>query len=234
MTGGIGNPDWQRRYTTSAAPLYTGSFADDASHFSGVNDSNGYQYLLVSTNDPGASTFKFIQIIWWQDAAGTLEMGFTDWTVPPNTFELIKVPILTRYYMVQITPVGGASGTNTSVVVYGTNADQENTLAQNTATPQAYFSGTVAAGAKQTTLVNGIFGGEAMISIDYASGTTWTEWIDYYDWNSQAYKTIWTARGPDKGSSYAERIFLPYAPLRLIARNDGTSAELITQALICP
>jgi hypothetical protein len=234
VTNGIGNPDWQRRYVTSAVPLFTGSFADDAAHASGINDSNGYQYLQVSTNDAGASTFKFVQIIWWQDAAGTLEMGFTDWTIPPNTFEVIKVPVVTRYYMVQITPVGGASGTNTSVVIYGTNADQENLLTQNTATPLLFAQPAVAANGTFTQQMSGIFGGKVGLCMSHNTNNTWAGTIDYYDWNSQSWLTYWRIFGGSIGQSFNGDVYLPYAPIRVNLQNLDAAAHGMTCSLVAP
>lgn len=232
MTGGIGNPDWQRRYVTSAVPILTGTFLDDTNRVSGISDSNGYQYLLVSTNDPGATTYKHVKVDWFQDQGATLQMGTTDYTIQPNTFNVLKVPVITRWYKVEIGPVGGATGHNTTLVVYGTNADQENILTQNTAIPMAIASSSVAAGATMTTTVSGTFGGEVMLNMDDNVNNKWTAWMDYYDWSAAGWVTYWSTHGTDKGQAYTERIFLPYAPTRMNFRNDDTVSHILAQRMI--
>lgn len=234
MTGGIGNPDWQRRYVTSAVPIASAIFADDTNRVTGILDSNGYQYLVVSETDPSGGTYRHIKVDWFQDQGATLQMGTTDWTVQPNAFIVVKVPVITRWYKIEVGPVGGTSGHNTTVVVYGTNADQENLLTQNTAIPMAAQNGSVAAGATETVIVSGTYGGEVMLSMDDNVNHTWTAWVEYYDWTTETWIQFWSAHGTDKGQAYTERIFLPYAPVRMNFRNDDTVAHILKQYMIAP
>lgn len=233
MTSGIGNPDWQRRYVTSAVPITTQIFADDTNRVTPIQDSNGYQYLLVSTSDPGASTYKHVKIDWFQDQAATLQMGDTDYTIPPNNFIVQKIPVITRWYKVEIGPVGGASGFNTTLVIYGTNADQDNILTQNTAIPLAGQTIAAAApNADNNVIMGGIYGGEVMISMDDNVNNKWTAWLEYYDWTTSAFVQFWTAHGLDKGQAYSERLFLPYAPIRMHFRNDDTVNHILKQYMV--
>lgn len=232
MTGGIGNPDWQRRYTFSAVPLFTVTLPDNVNSTSTVQDSNGYQYLLVNFNIGASTAYSHVYINWYQDQALTVLLSRTDFTTGPQSSGVVKVPVMTRYYTFEMGNVGGATGHTWFVAIYGTNADQENLLIQNTAIPVGYASASVAAGATMTTNIVGMFGGEVMLSMDDGGNNKWTAWVDYYDWVSQQWLTIWSAHGADKGQAYAERIFLTYAPVRMNFRNDDTVAHILSQRML--
>jgi hypothetical protein len=234
MTNGIGNPDWQRRYVVSAAPIATGTFLDDTNRVIGPLDTNGYQYLLVTTNDPGATTFKHVKIDWFQDQAGTLAMGDTDWTIPPSSFIVIKTPVIARWYKVEIGPVGGATGHNTQLTVYGTNADQENLLTQNTAVPMGGDRTSVAAAGVHTVQLGGTFGGRVSVNMDDDGNNKWTLYMEYYDWTVSAWVQFMTWHGADKGQSFTGDVMLPYAPIRMNVRNDDTVAHFLTWSVIAP
>lgn len=232
MTNGIGNPDWQRRYVTSAVPLVVSVFPDSGDFVTGINDSNGYQYLLLTETDPSGATYRRIKVDWFQDNAATLQMGSTTFTVPPNAFIVFKVPVVTRWYKVEVGPVGGTPGHNTTVTIYGTNADQENLLTQNTDQPLGSQNASVAAGATQTVIISGVFGGPAMITMDDNVNNKWTEWLEYYDWSTQTWIQFWSAHGTDKGQAWTEMVYLPYAPIRMNSRNDDTVAHILRQYLV--
>lgn len=234
MTGGIGNPDWQRRYVTSAVPILTATIADDTNRVTGIADSNGYEYLVVSTHDPGATTFKHIKVDWFQDQNATLQMGDTDWTIPPNSFNVVKVPVITRFYKIEIGPVGGASGNNTTLVVYGTNADQENLLTQNTAIPFIHAEPTIAAGATDTETATGIFGGNAMLMISDNGNNLWNASVQYYDWTTSAWATFWKGFGSFFGQTATQNIILPYAPIRVQTTNTDSAAHGFFIAVVTP
>lgn len=232
MATGIGSPDWQRRYVTSAVPLLTLIYPDNVNSVSPIQDSNGYQYLMMSTNSATSTVYAHVKVDWYQDAAATVPMGNTDWTIPPQSFIVIKVPVVTRYYKVEIGNVGGATGSNISLAVYGTDADQENLLTQNTAIPLYRFSGSIAAGATMTTIVAGVFGGEVMVTNDDSVNNKWTEWMEYYDWTTQLWTQFWSVHGTDKGQAWNDRVFLPYAPTRINVRNDDTVAHSFVQCVV--
>lgn len=234
MTSGVGNPDWQRRYTTSAASLVNLTYADDVNRIGGPFDTNGFQYLLVTTNSGTSNVYARVKVDWYQDAATTLSLGTTAFVISPRSFNVVKVPVITRYYKVEIGPVGGTSGGSIVLVIYGTNADQENLLTQNTDVPEASIVQSVGAGLTVTTVVGGIFGGEVMLSFSDDTNKLWTQWLEYYDWTSQAWIKFWLAHGADKGQSYAEKIYIPYAPVRMNCRNDDTVSHFLTQAMVCP
>lgn len=234
MTSGVGNPDWQRRYAVSAAAIATGVFLDDVNRIFGVLDTNGFQYLLLDTNDLGATTYKYIKIDWYQDFAATQYMGTVDYTIFPNSITIMKIPVLSRYYKVEIGPVGGVTGHNTTLVVYGTNADQENFWNQNTATPLGKSSVSLGASVIQTTILGNIYGGRVMVSVDQNVNNKWTSWLEYYDWTSQTWVQFWTIHGPDHGQSYSSDAVLPYAPVRINVRNDDTVAHTITWSVVAP
>jgi hypothetical protein len=235
VTGGIGNPDWQKRYVFSAVPILTEAYPDNTNSVSPIIDSNGYQYLIVTTNAPGSNVFAHVKVDWFQDQLATLQMGDTDWTIPPGTFIVVKVPIVTRFFKLEIGNVGGATGSTIQAVVYGTNADQDNLLTQNTAIPLG--GQTIAAATPGTTnsvIIAGMFGGEVMLTMDDNVNNKWTEWLEYYDWNTQTWIQFWTAHGLDKGQAYTERVFLPYAPIRMNCRNDDTVNHILKQFMVAP
>lgn len=235
MTGGIGNPDWQRRYTTSAVPIYTATLPDNAHFGSPVNDSNGYQYLLTAINIGLSTVYAHVEIDWFQDAGATVLIGITDWVMTPLSFSAMKVPVISRFYTFNVTPVGGAAGHNWAIAIYGTNADQRDLLTQNTAIPMA--AQTIAAAAPGVTnTVNSAstLGGEAMITMDDNVNNKWTEWVEYYDWPSQKWIQFWTAHGLDRGQAWTERILLPHAPVRINCRNDDTVNHILKQFLVMP
>lgn len=234
MTSGVGNPDWQRRYTTSAAPIATGTFLDDVNRILGPLDTNGYQYLLVTTNDGAATTYKRIKIDWYQDQALTQFMGTTAYVVAPSQFIVQKIPVITRWYQVEIGPVGGVTGHNTSLVIYGTNADQENMLTQDTDVPAGFGNPNLGTGVISTTILSGTFGGRVFVSVDQNANNKWTAWMEFYNWNTQAWVQFWTIHGPDHGQSYSSDAVLPYAPVRINVRNDDTVAHAITWSVVEP
>src|SRR5487761_1660832 len=98
MALGQGNPDWQRRYTTSATPLFSGIFPDNTIRATSVQDSNGFEYLLVTVNTVGSVVYMNVGINWFRDAGTTQSLGTTNFTVPGGDFVVIKVPVVTRYW----------------------------------------------------------------------------------------------------------------------------------------
>jgi hypothetical protein len=234
MTNGIGNPDWQRRYTTSAAPILTAVYPDNTNSISPLSDSNGYEYLTLIVNMGTSTVFARAVVIWYQDDAGTIQMATTTFVVGPQSSNAIKIPVISRFYTVSIGNVGGATGQNILLAVYGTNADNDNLLTQNTDQPQARASATIAAGGTLSTPVIGTFGGEVMMTMEMSGTAMWTAFVEYYDWSTKTYITFWTVRGLDKGMAYAERIFLPYAPVRMNIRNDDSTSHVLVQAMVCP
>lgn len=234
MTNGIGNPDWQRRYTVSAVPIFSSFFSDMGTHVSGVNDSNGYQYLLVSTNADTSTAYTHVIINWYQDAAGTQNMGGTDWVTPPGVFIAQKVPVATRYYTVELSNISGGSNTFIAAVIYGTNADQENLLTQNTAQP-LFFSGVaIAAGVTTTFPISGIFGGQVMLMIDDTANNKWSAKLQFYDWGSAAYHSIWAGYGSDLGQAMSMMVNMPYAPMQLLVTNLDTVANTFFMSVVAP
>jgi len=229
-----GNPDWQRRYTVSAAPLLGLTYPDNINSISAISDSQGFEYLILTTNMGTSQVYAHVKVDFYQDSAGTIYMGTTDYTIPPQSFVAQKVPIVARFYKIEIGPVGGTTGQNISLAVYGTNADQENMLTQNTAIPQGHGNPSLGASATQTTILGGSFGGRVFISVDQNANNKWTSWLEYYDWTTQLWVQFWTIHGPDHGQSYNSDALLPYAPVRINVRNDDTVAHAITWSVVCP
>jgi hypothetical protein len=234
MANQLGNPDWQRRYTTSMAPLASLTYNDNINSASGIIDSNGFEYLLITTNGGSSLVFAHVKIDWFQDAAASLQMGDTDYTIPPQVFIVQKIPVATRYFKVEIGPVGGTTGNTIQMVCYGSNADQENLLTQNTAVPMGHGNPSLGASVVQTTVLGGIFGGRVFVSVDQNANNKWTSWLEYYDWTTQTWVQFWTIHGPDHGQSYSNDALLPYAPCRINVRNDDTVAHVITWSVVAP
>jgi len=234
MTNGIGNPDWQRRYDFSAAPLLGLIYPDNVNGVSPLSDANGYEYLILSTNSGSSSAISHVKVDWYQDLSGMTLLGDTDYTIPAQSFIVQKVPVMTRYYRVEIGPVGGTTGNNINLVVYGTNGDQENLLTQNTAIPLGRNAVLLGASVVSTTIIGGAFGGRVFVSVDQNVNNKWTAWLEYYDWTQQAWLQFWTIHGPDHGQSYSSDAVLPYAPCRINVRNDDTVSHTITWSVVGP
>lgn len=234
MTNGIGNPDWQRRYSFSAVPLLELTYPDSLNSISNLIDSNGFQYLLVTTNSSGSNTLDHVKIDWFQDANASIAQGHTDYTIAGQTFIVQKVPVVTRYFKLEIGPVGGASGGSIVATVYATNTDQENLLTQNTAQPLFWNSVTIGAGLIQTNIISGMFGGRVSVSINDNSNNKWVAWLEYYDWTTQTWNIFYLVRGADRGQSWTEFVNLPYTPCRINVFNGDTVGQLFTYSVIAP
>lgn len=234
MTSGIGNPDWQRRYTVSAVPLLSLTYSDTTNANSPLVDSNGFQSLLVTTDAGLSSVYSRMQVLWYQDANATQFLGVTDWVNGPGAFITLKVPLATRYFKLAIGPVGGVTGGTIKAVVYGTNSDQENLLTQNTAIPLLWANPTIAAGATDTQTLGGMFGGTAMVMVDDGGNNLWTATLQYYDWSTQSFKSFWRARGAATGQTITQMVNLPYAPVRLQVTNNDTAAHTFIESLVAP
>jgi hypothetical protein len=234
VTNGIGNPDWQRRYVISATPLYAATFTDANTEISPTQDTNGFQYLMVSSNNGANTAYTHMQLNWYRDAAQTQFMIGTDWTIPPASSIVQRAPVMSRYYTLSTQSVGGATGGNINLVVYGTNADQENLLTQNTALPLGGDRTSIIAGATHTVIIGGIFGGRVSVNMDDDGNNKWTLYMEYYNWNIQGWVQFMTWHGTDKGQSFTGDVMLPYAPIRMNVRNDDTVAHFLTWSVIAP
>lgn len=232
MTTGIGNPDWQRRYTFSAVPIYSSPFGVNGGFQGPTVDSNGYEYLIITAQMGVTTSFSHIFVVWYQDSAGTINIGGTDFMPVPSSSYSIKIPTAARYFRIQTQNAGGGTTGNMLILVYGTNADQVDTLTGATSVPIIYNNQTIGAGAIVTVAALATYGGEVMVSVDDNVNNKWTVWAEYYDWATAAWKQFWTAHGPDKGQSWNERIMIPYAPVRLNQRNDDTVSHSFYMAMV--
>lgn len=234
MTSGIGNPDWQRRYDFSPVPLLTLTYADNVNSNSPLTDANGFEYMLVAISMGSSTVFARMQMLWYQDANAANFFGVTDWVVAPGMFVVVKIPVMTRYFKLAVGNVGGATGHTIAAVIYGSNADQENLLTQNTAVPQTYINQAIGSTSIVTSSPMGTYGGPVMVSIDDNANNKWTCWMEYYDWSTQTWRQFWSAHGPDKGQGWAEMVILPYAPTRINIRNDDTVTHSFIVSVVCP
>lgn len=234
MTTGIGNPDWQRRYTFSAAPILKLTYPDNINSASGLTDSSGFEYLLVTTNTVGSNTFDHVKIDWFQDVSGLIQLGVTDYTVSGQGFFVQKIPVMTRYFKLEIGPVGGVAGGSIIATIYGTNADQENLLTQNTSIPMLYINQTIGAGTILTQAVLGIDGGRAMVNVWDMVNNKWFLTIDYYDFTTQTYRPFYAVNGPDVGVAFRGDVILPYAPTRVNLNNLDVAANGFMLSIVAP
>lgn len=232
MTSGIGNPDWQRRYSFSAVPLYSASFAAAGTVTSPVVDANGYQYIMLTAQMSGTTSFTHIFVVWYQDSAGTIQIGGTDFMSVPGSSLTIKVPAAARYFRIQTVNVGGGNTGNFLILTYGSNADQDDTLTGQTSVPILYINASLGSGVIQQTTAAATFGGLATISVDQNFNTSWTAWAEYYDWSAAAWKQYVTWHGASKGQSFVDQVRLPYCPVRLNVRNDDTVARTMIASVV--
>lgn len=231
MTNGIGNPDWQRRYVFSAAPIQNLSINTAVQTFQVVTDANGYQYLLLSAATFSSTATTRVQVRWSVDSAGSTILGVTDFVILPNAFQVLKVPVMTRYYQIETTLVSASGSGTMSLIIYGTNADQDDLLTQSTAIPMAAINASLGANVSQQVVMGGMYGGRVFATFNHAGNNKWTGWFEYYDWSAQAWIIFYNVRGLDKGQSWSEQVWLPYAPVRCNMRNDDTVAQ-ITQLYV--
>lgn len=234
MTSGIGNPDWQRRYNFSAVPLLSLTYNDIVNGNSGLQDSNGFPNLVITTQAGSSLVFSHVVVAWFQDSSGLVQIGTTDWTTPPQSQVSIKVPVAARYYTLSIGPVGGTTGHTIVATVYGTTSDEQNLLTQDTDIPLGHDNPTLGASAISTVMLAGIFGGRVYVSVDQNANNKWTSWLEYYDHSTQTWIQFWTIHGQDHGQSYNSDAVLPYAPVRINVRNDDTVSHVITWSVIAP
>lgn len=215
-------------------PILGLQYSDSSNGISPVSDSNGYQYLLVTVNTGPSTAYMHASINWYQDSAGAVFMGSTDWVVPPASFIAQKIPVATRYYTMEMGPVGGGNGSSIGMTIYGTNADQENLLTQQTAQPMLFVGPTIAAGATDTETVSGIFGGSVQLSINDTANKLWSAKLQFYNWADQAFHSIWGGYGADLGQAWSGMVNLPYAPIRLLTTNTDTAAHQFFLAVVAP
>jgi hypothetical protein len=232
VTTGIGNPDWQRRYTFSAVPLHSASYGVNGGFQGPVVDGNGFEYIIVTAQMGTTTSFTHIFIDWYQDSAGTIFIGGSDFMPVPTTSYSVKIPTATRYFRVRTQNAGGGTTGSALIVIYGTNADQVDTLTGATSVPIIYNNQSLGASAIVTVAANATYGGEVIVSVDDNVNNKWTAWAEYYDWSAAAWRQFWTAHGPDRGQSWTERIMIPYSPVRLNQRNDDTVAHTLIMAMV--
>lgn len=189
---------------------------------------------MVSTNSGSSPRYTEVLIEWYVDSAGSTFIGFTNWTIPPGIFYMNKVPCVSRYYRVRVIPVGLTGTGSILFLVYGTNGDQENQLTQNTAQPLKYANVSLGANVINTSGVFGPFGGVVQATVDDNVNNKWTFWMEYYDEQSQAWTQFITWHGTDKGQSFADTVYLPYAPVRFNIRNDDTVTHTFIVSVIAP
>lgn len=230
----LGNPDWQRRYTTSMAPLLNLTYNDAIDSLSAITDSNGFEYINVTTDSGVSNAFMHVKLDWFQDQNATQPMGFTDYVIPPLDFIVQKIPIMTRYFKLEMGPVGGVTGHTVHAIVYGTNADQENIVTQQTATPMLQRNQTIPAGGTQTDQIAGMLGGPVKISINDEFNKNWIAFTQYWDFNVQNWLLFWAARGVDRGQSWSEYVNLPYAPCRLSVNNTDAAISTFDYSVVGP
>ena len=234
MTNGIGNPDWQRRYNFSAVPLLELSYSDSFNGVSPLIDSNGFQYLLVTTSATGSNTFDHVKVDWFQDANASIQQGFTDYTISGQSFIVQKIPVVTRYFKLEIGPVGGTPGGNIVATIYGTNADQSDLLTQNTAVPFLEFSNTVGAGTTQTVTTTGMYGGLATVHFSDDTNAIFNVSLDYYNWTNQLWRHFYIGFGANRGQAWSDNIMLPLAPVRANLTNTDTAAHNLRVVIMTP
>lgn len=232
MTSGIGNPDWQRRYAFSAVPILSLTYNDNVNANSPLTDGNGFQYFLTTITMGSSTVFARVQFLWYQDANATQFLGTTDFVVGPNQFVVIKVPAMTRYFKLAVGNVGGTTGHTIGALIYGTNADQEDLLTQNTDVPLGSINATLGAHAAQTVTLPGMYAGRAMITANHSGNNLYTVWLEYYDWSTQTWIIYYNIHGTDHGMAFTEQVWLPYTPVRLNMRNDDTVAQVSQAYLI--
>jgi len=228
MTSGVGNPDWQRRYNISAVALYTGSFSDAGTTATGTLDTNGYTYLLVSTNSNLSAATNLITITWYQDAARTIFLGTTDYVPVPSTFTCQRVPVLTRYCTLTTTYISGTTGQQIVWNIYGSTSTDDNLLSTETSRPLVYFNGNVNSGAVQTSPLTGMYGGKVTLSMGSLTNNKWDANLQYYDRNALTWNSFLLIFGSDKGIFWSQEVRLPYSPVRVNMANDDT----VTRQLI--
>lgn len=234
MTTGIGNPDWQRRYNFSAVPLFSFSFTDTGAVATAVFDANGYEYIMVSVNTGSSVVFGHLVFTWSQDSAGAIPVDTHAFTFGPGSTQTIKLPVLTRYYFFNYTPSAGGTGQQVKGTIYGTNADQENLLTQNTDIPIIWANPSILAGATDTETYNATCGFGAVVMIDDGGNNLWTGTLQYYDFPTQSWKSFWRARGAAAGQTITQLVYLPYAPVRLQVTNNDTAVHTFILSMVGP
>jgi hypothetical protein len=231
MTTGIGNPDWQRRYAFSATPLFSSFFAVSGPIVSPVLDANGFPYIILTSKAGGTTAFIHFFINWYQDAAGTILLGGTDFVTVPGASETIKCPAMARYFTILTQNVGGGTTGTTLILVYGTVADQYDMMTGTTSVPLAAVNASLGAGVSQQVAFPHVLQGRVYATFNHGTNNNWLAFFDYYDFSATAWVTFYNVRGLDKGESWSEQLWLPSAPCRATVRNTDAAAQ-VTQMYV--
>lgn len=234
MTNGIGNPDWQRRYSASAVPLQSGQSIDSTQGAYPTTDANGYEYLMVIVDMNNTTSYQRITLYWSQDPASQQVLGNTIYVLGPGKTTARRVPVIGRYFQLGVSNVGGGNGAEIPIIIYGTNGGYGDLLEQNTAQPLLQKNLSIAAGATQVDTLSDTVGGRVNVCINDETNNVWLAFLQYYDYVAQNWVMFWVARGSDKGQSWNEFVNLPYAPCRLSVRNSDTTAHLFDYAVLGP
>lgn len=232
MTSGVGNPDWQRRYVFSAVPLYSALFSVSGTIVSPVIDANGFTYIILTSQAQGTTAFIHITVNWFQDSAGTILIGGTDFVTVPGAADSIKIPAAARYFKIQTTNVGGGTTGNTLILTYGSTADQYDVMTGVTSTPLVAISASLGSGVTSTAAFTHLLPGRVMVQFNHATNSNWLGFIEYYDWTTASWHIFYNAYGASKGQSWVEHIWLPFAPIRANVRNTDAAAQVTEMYVI--
>lgn len=232
MTSGVGNPDWQRRYVFSAQPIYTATVPPNVTTTSALQDANGFQNLIVDFNSIGTTAFINVEILWFQDAAGTISICNTEFFPVPNSNMSQKIPVMARYYKITTAFVSGAAGGSIKLAVFGTNSDNLQLLTQDNIDPFIYVNQSIGAGVNVTTAAGGMYGGLVRISLDQGVSNKWALEMDYFSPTAATWREFWSTYGSIQGIAFSGELRLPYAPVRLITSNLDTVAQTYIVSVI--
>jgi hypothetical protein len=231
VTSGIGNPDWQRRYTFSAVPLFSALFGLSGPVVSSPIDANGYPYIILTSRAAGTTAFIHVTVFWYQDSAGTILVSGTDFVTVPGADETIKMPAAARYFAIHTENVGGGTTGNTLILAYGTTADHHDMMTGITSQLIAAVNASIGAGVTSTVAFPNMLPGRVMVQFNHATNNLWQGWLEYYDRVAAAWTIFWNVHGTDVGMAYNTQVWLPFAPVRINVKNTDTVTQ-ITQASV--
>lgn len=234
MTNGIGNPDWQRRYDFSAAPLYQATFNTRISSVGPRVDANGYTNLILSVQAAGSTANNWVEIFFYPDGGTSTQVATIAVNLVPNSQSSFKMPVEARFFQVQNNYITGPAGGSAIITVYGTNDPNQNLLTQNTDQRQIGGNSGIAAGVTYTLTSNGTYGGPATIMFADDGNNKWFGTAEYYDRVAVAWVRFLFVFGADHGQSWIQDVNIPYAPVRLNITNQDTVTHGMYLSMVCP
>ena len=144
----------------------------------------------------------------------------------------IVIPVFAQYMSYTITPKAGTDTNAVAWHVQGTNFYHTSTDYSTASGRISHGFSTIAAGGNYDIFPSFLAPGPATWGVEQAANSSWHANISTYDFSTGTYWHAVSAFGSDAGMSYAVRLSLPPAPVRIRMYNDDTVSRAMRTSLI--